>query len=79
MAPAPGWSLPLRRPSRTQSKVPHLRNHARHLHRVELSDEGQYLRDKVVLREFPDFFLPIGFIPGEQVRNSYLESTRQAC
>src|SRR5436309_2669674 len=51
----------LRAPARPQSQVPHLRENARHLHPIQLRDEWQQFRDKLIFYQVADFFLAIAF------------------
>src|SRR5438876_1000016 len=67
----------LRAPARPQSQVPHLRENARHLHPIQLRDEWQQFRDKLIFYQVADFFLAIAFATSRQrsQRTTSLEST----
>src|SRR5262249_37291250 len=58
---SPAEPRKLRASSRPQRQIAHLRQNARHLHSIQLRNEGQYLCDKLILHQLADFFLAIAF------------------
>ena len=54
-----------------------MRQDARHLHAVQLGDEGQNLGDELVFHQFANFFLAVSFPAGKQVGDTDFERPRK--
>src|SRR4051794_34425536 len=64
------WWLPGLKSSaaaRMQRQVPNLRQDARHLHSIQLVDEGKHLGNVRVFHQVANFFLAVALAPGQQV------------
>jgi hypothetical protein len=68
----------LRTSSRSHRQVTHLRQNARHLHPVQLRQIRHDLRHELIFHQFANFFLPVPFSTGEQIRHTDLERLRQS-
>ncbi len=67
----------LRSSSRTYRQIPHLRQHARHLHAIQLVYPGKQFRDERVFDQVANLFLTIALAARKQVRNGHFQRPRQ--